>query len=155
MELTTDQLEKLVTDASAKGAEAAIRAVNTVDPTERPGLGRPEVNVNLNRYKPPRLGNAMRAMFNGAWDKDSGFERDVSQAAASVFGFSKADFSAGEQHDGMATRSSFFWPKDIGEYAQVMAAMGEKGSERATRAYEAAVRAGAEGAITAPVFSTG
>ena len=85
MEITTDQLTQLVTDASAKGAEAAIRAVNTVNPDERPGgAGVERPNVNLQRNVRPSLGKMICAMRFGQWDKYP-LERDFSQATAEMF----------------------------------------------------------------------
>ena len=39
MELTQEDLQKMVKDAAEAGATAAIRAANTVDPNARPGGG--------------------------------------------------------------------------------------------------------------------
>jgi HK97 family phage major capsid protein len=80
VEITTEALEKLVTDASAKGAEAAVRAINTPDPAARPAAAVTAPNVNLKRPVMPSLGKAIFAARYGNW-KGAELERDFSQAS--------------------------------------------------------------------------
>jgi len=82
VDITADQLEKLVTDAAKSGAEAAVRAVNTVDDKDRPagaGTGAVVSNVNLKRPQTPRLSKMIQALRSGDWS-GAELERDLSQA---------------------------------------------------------------------------
>ena len=103
MELTTEQLEALVTAAAQNGAEAAIRAVNTVDPAARPG----GANVNLRRPVKPSLGRAIRAAWRDNW-KGCELERDFSQASRAI-----CDWPEPEPN-------SFVWPTSQVEALRVV-----------------------------------
>lgn len=113
MEITTDQLEKLVTDAAKSGAEAAVRAVNTVDPTDRPAGA--AANVNLNRPVRPHLGRAIRALARGSW-KGAELERDISQATAALVPWN----GAREDGDDDAPARALTLPTSIDAYRMVL-----------------------------------
>jgi HK97 family phage major capsid protein len=133
MEVTTDQLEQLVERASAKGAEAAFKQLNTVAADQRPAA--PDApNVNRKRYSPPSLGKAMKAAFRGNW-KGAEFEQDLIQAATKMFGGSIDDGSP-------AGYRSFVWTKSAREYVDVLYEMGE--TSTATDRVDLAIRAMAE-----------
>lgn len=140
MELTTEQLEKLVTDAAKSGAEAAVRAVNTVDPEARPGgagTGAAAPNINFNRPQRPSITRAIRAMKEGSW-KGAELERDLSQATRSLFGGHGDDAI-----DDNATGIGFQLPTSPMAYAHVLEETGIR--TPASKFGEYAVRALAEG----------
>ena len=140
MEITTEQLTTMVTEAAQKGAEAAVRAVNTVDPAERPGGGKsakaeptvPEVNVNLKRNQTPNMGRALRAAFLGKW-KDAPLEKDFSQAVRALYPTNESE-------------GDFSWPTTVEAYYNVL----EAGAFRdvASDFQKAAYRAISEGTPT-------
>src|SRR5690349_16047021 len=76
-----DGLKEVVTTS----VEAALKAVNTVDDSARPAAPQ-GANVNLRRYSPPSLGQAMKGLFGG-FRQSQTFERDLTQAAHAVFGY--------------------------------------------------------------------
>ena len=70
MEITQEDLAKLVEDAAKKGAESAVRAVNTVDEKSRPGGGKSAKsdlgsNVNISRPRSLNIGRALRGALIG------------------------------------------------------------------------------------------
>lgn len=92
IEITPAQLaahpavQQLLADTARQAAEAAVRAVNTVDPEARPGGSgspAPGSNVNLNRVRRPSIAKAIRALGRGSW-KGAELERDLSQATQAL-----------------------------------------------------------------------
>lgn len=138
-------LQAVVTES----VSAALKAVNTVDADARPGApAAPASNVNLRRYGPPRLGVAMKGLFNG-FRQSSAFERDLSQAAADLFGYK------GEKDDGddpfieevgtVKSQRSLIWPKSRSEMVDVLYAMGEKRTAKDVDYLDATIKAMSEG----------
>lgn len=84
LELSTEDLKTLVTDASKAGAEAAVRALNTPDPNARPG-GADLPNINLNRPQRLRYGKAIVAMRDHTNWKGAELERDFAQATRALY----------------------------------------------------------------------
>lgn len=127
---TREELSKLVSDAAVE----AVKSANTVATEQRPAAPPPASNVNLKRYRAPRLGHAMKAAFSGHWEK-APFEKDLSQAATAVFGGALDDATP-------AGYRSFVWPKNTAEFVDVLYEMGERniGGDRV----DAAIRAMAE-----------
>jgi HK97 family phage major capsid protein len=139
LEITTEQLEKLVTDASAKGAEAAVRAVNTVKPEDRPGGAGDGVAapaVNLHRPSRPSIARAIRALQKGSW-KGAELERDLSQATAAIYGKGVRDEDDDSVGDGLMIPSTPYAYANVLEQAAIRTPASVFGS--------AAVRALAEG----------
>jgi len=126
VELTTEQLESLVTAAAQNGAEAAIRAVNTVNPAERPG----GANINLRRPVKPSIGRAMRAAWRDNW-KGCELERDFAQATRSIVDWPEAE------------PNSFVWPTSQAEALRVV-----EEADIPAESPMMAVRAMAESSIT-------
>jgi len=127
--LTSDQVTDLVKSAVAD----AIKAVNTVDPADRPAAGAvKEYPAFLRRhYGLPRLGVAMKASFDGQWRQSQAFERDLSQASSELFGYSASSDAEDRDPvlpDGGAAKSyrSVIWPKSRDEMTDVLYALGEK-----------------------------
>lgn len=139
MEITTEQLEKLVTDAASKGAEAAIRAADHVDPTARPGGSGTVSNVNLQRPQRPSFTKAVRAAKRGHW-KGAELERDFTQAVREVL---LKDVDQDED-DGDNAGSTFGWTMDAQAFRTVM----ERADIPAENTKFAAYRAMAESSIT-------
>ena len=159
-ELTPDQLlanptvRAFIEESNRQAADSAVRALNTVDTTARPG-GVVEVPAyNRQRYGLPRLGTAMRATFAGGFRKSQAFENDFTQAAREVF-----SYNGGEDEDdkdpflegqgGRSTRS-MIWPKTREEMIEVLDAMGEKPAARDAQylaRVESGVRAMAEATV--------
>ena len=145
MEITTDQLSALVSGAVTD----ALKAVNTVDESARPGAGAVKAsNVNLRRYGPPRLGTAMKGAFNG-FRQSMEFERDLSQAAGELFGYGAPEVDANDpliESSGAAKNvRSIVWPKSRDEMAEVLYAMGESGTAKSIERIDAAIKAMSEG----------
>ena len=144
MELTTEQLEQLVTDAARNGAEAAVRAVNTVDPAARPGGG---ANVILKKAVKPSISKAVRAAMNGSWS-GAELERDFSQATRSITKWEEDNPGA------------IYWPTSQDEALRVveqanipvgspMAAVRDMAESSVSVSYGAV---GGGGALTAPQY---
>lgn len=76
----------LLEETARAAADAAVRAMNPVDPAARPGgSGAPTVPmVNFNRPVRPSITRALRAMKRGTW-KGAELERDLSQATDGIF----------------------------------------------------------------------
>ena len=149
MEITTDQLEKLVSEAAAKGAESAVRSLNTVDESARPGQGATP-NIVLNRPQRPSISRAIRAVRRGTW-KGAELERDLSQATAELFG--KGFRGEGDGEDDSATGDGFMLPTTPLAYAHVL----EQTAIRtpASAFGQMAVRALAEGANAVTIGGSG
>ncbi len=152
--LTLEQLQQTVTGA----VTAALKAINTVDPDERPGAAAKSAPAfNRSRYALPRLGVAMKALHAGAFRASSAFERDVSDAAAELFGYKGAkddnenDPVVAEVGAGRGYRS-LIWPKTRAEFADVLLAMGERAKAGEIDRVDAAIRAMAEGTGSAGGF---
>lgn len=142
MEITTDQLEKLVTEAASKGAEAAIRAADHVDPTTRPGGSGTVSNVNLQRPQRPSLSRAVRAAKRGHW-KGAELERDFTQAVRDVL-LKDWRGDGDDEDDGDTAGMTFGWTMDATAFRSVM----EKASIPAENTKFAAYRAMAESSIS-------
>ena len=92
VDMTANDLQRLLDKTAKKAAksaakaarDAAVRSLNTVDPTARPGGGAPGANVNLNRPQRLRLSSMVRAIGADSWH---GFEaeRDFSQAIQGMY----------------------------------------------------------------------
>lgn len=140
MELTTDALKELVSEAVRTAvappkpdtaelkeivSEAIRSAVAAVDtPAAAPP---PAPHVNLRRYGPPDLSRAIRAAFLGRWPKGAELERDLSQAAAELWHYGRgAADDDDEAEAGFRSTRSVIWPKSRVEYAEVLAALGER-----------------------------
>lgn len=157
MELTTEQLTQMVTDAARSGAEAAVRAVNTVDPAARPGGGATVANVNLNRPARPSISRAIRAAMRHTW-RGAELERDYSQAAAEIL-FRATPDEEGDPNDGYAGER-FAWTTDAMSVRTVLdqAKIPTEGKLAAYRALaESGITvtyggAGGGGALTAPQY---
>jgi len=152
--LTRDEAKALVKDAVTE----AIKAINTVDDAARPAAVKadPTVSrVNLRRYGLPRLGKAMKAGFKGTFNADQQFEKDVSQATASLFGYNGPDGDEGDD-DGFATKSSrsIFWPKTRAEFAEVLMEMGERGAAKSIDQVDMAIRAMTEASTVSITANT-
>ena len=89
-EALTDLLKKAGEDGAKAGAEAAVRAMNTVDPQDRPAGSASPVgsNVNLKRPQKISLAKAIIAMREGTW-RDSGLENELSEATKEKYGFAE------------------------------------------------------------------
>lgn len=87
MELTTEDLKTLVTEASQAGAEAAVRALNVPDPAARPGGS--SANVNLARPQKINLAKIIVGLRDGTWT-GAELERDFGQATRALY-FADAD----------------------------------------------------------------
>ena len=138
-------LQQVVTDS----VSAALKAVNTVKDDDRPGAGgAPSANVSLKRYAPPRLGVAMKGLFGG-WRSSQAFERDLSQAASDIFGYTgESDDTADpfiEEVGAAKSQRSIIWPKSREEMTEVLWAMGEKPAAREIDRIDHAIKAMAEG----------
>lgn len=139
-ELTPDQLlanpsvRALIEESNRQAAEAAVRAVNTVNPDQRPGGTVEAPAYNRQRYGLPRLGVAMRATFEGGYRQSQTFERDFTQAAKEIFGYTKPEASDEKDpfidKNGGASTRSMIWPKTRDEMVEVLDAMGEKPAAR-------------------------
>lgn len=148
-------------------AEAAVRAVNTVNPDDRPAGGGvrdySQAPAYLRRrYPMPRVGNAMRAGARGAVRASEVFEWDFAQAAREVFGYDQAE--ADNENDpivlehgqGVRNYRSIVWPKSREEFADVLYEMGEKKhAEKINGAIRAMgeATAGAGGALVPTVYA--
>ena len=85
-EALTDLLKKAGEDGAKAGADAAIRAMNTVDPQDRPGQGSaPVSNVNFKRPARISLAKAIIALREGNW-KHAPLEQELSDAAKEKYG---------------------------------------------------------------------
>lgn len=140
--LTRDELTKLVSDATVE----AVKGLNTVAPEARP----PAVvsNVNRQRYAMPRMGVAMKAMFDGGFRQSQEFERDLHQATREVFGYDRADDDKDpfiETFGAAKNSRSLFWPKTRQELSDVLWQMGEKGSAKSIDKVDWAIKAMSEG----------
>jgi HK97 family phage major capsid protein len=158
-------VQQLLADTARQAAEAAVRAVNTVDPDARPGgagtpAGTPAVPAyNRQRYGLPRLGQAMRATYAGGFRQSQAFERDFTQAAKEIFGYAapeegeddKDPFLEGQ--GGKSTRS-LIWPKTRDEMVEVLDALGEKPAAREA-AYLARIESGVRAMSEASVGAGG
>jgi len=153
--LTLEQLQQTVTGA----VESAIRAVNTVDEAARPaGPSTREAPAVLRRgYGLPRLGRAMSATFRGSWRSSDAFERDLTQAAAELWGYGAAEDDdpadpVVERFGGARSSRSIIWPRTRAEFAEVLVAMGERGHGAEVDRVDAAIRAMNEGTGAAGGF---
>ena len=129
--LNADQVTDLVKSAVAD----AIKSVNTVDPADRPAVSAVKQSPFIRRhYGLPRLGVAMKAAFDGQFRRSQEFERDFTQAASEVFGYSNptAEDRDPVLPDGGAAKSyrSVVWAKDRDEMTEVLYAMGEKAAAK-------------------------
>lgn len=140
MDITLDQLEKLVSEASAKGAEAAVRAINTVDPAERPGGAGVGANVNFNRPQRPSITRAIRAMRRGSW-KGAELERDLGQATRALFGNGLTAADKGEESD-ESGNDGFALPTSVYAYAHVLEETAIRTDASSTKLGQMAIRAG-------------
>jgi len=175
VELTPEQLaaNPAVQALLQASAEAAVRAVNTVNPDDRPaaGAGAPATRDYSQapaylraRYAMPRVGNAMRAGARGSVRSSEIFEWDFQQAAREVFEYDKAA-SVDEEQDpivlelgasGVRSYRSIVWPKTREEFADVLLQMGEKKhAEKINSALRAMgeATAGAGGALVPTVYA--
>lgn len=153
MDITLEALTEGMEAAAQKGAEAAIRAVNTVNPELRPPVApaAPLAPAFLRHsYGLPNLGKAMRAAFRGEFRSSDAFEHDLNQAASDLFGYTNPENDDKDPviagvGEGRGYRS-IIWPKSREEMIQVLSAMGEKAKaeEVATRV-DGAFRAMSEG----------
>lgn len=146
-ELTQDQLTQLITDAARSGAEAAIRAVNTPNPDDRPGgSGTPTVPmINLKRSVRPSVTRAIRAMRRGNW-KGAELERDLSQATEGMFfgGGHRSSWNEGEAD--AEAGDGFKLPSNALTYFSVLEETGVRTPATDSQAFhEYAVRALGEG----------
>ena len=146
--LTLEQLKETVQSS----VDAAIRAVNTPDPTDRPPAPEPPAAPNVLRrgYGLPRLGKAMNGVFRGAFRSSEAFEKDVAQTAAEIWGYNtpdKEDDSDPLIEQGGKARSyrSVIWPKSREEMIEVLSAMGERTKADEVTRLDSAIRAMAEG----------
>lgn len=152
MEITMEALTTALTKAAEEGATAAIKAANAVDPADRPAAKSIETpNVTRRRYGLPRLGVAMKAGYDGQWRQSQEFERDLSQATAEVFGYTKGNSDTNAKDPfietfGAAKNSrSIYWPKTRQELAFVLQEMGEKASAKNVDLIDNAIKAMSEG----------
>lgn len=153
-EVTPEQLAahpavaQLLADTARQAAEAAVRAMNPVNPDNRPGgSGAPSVNVNLNRPQRPSITRAIRAMRRGNW-KGAELERDMAQATSDIFfanGTRSAWTSDREAEDG-GLDDGFKLPSSPLAYFQVLEETGIRTPASAdAKFHEFAVRALGEG----------
>lgn len=104
VELTLEAVQDAVRTAAQAGAEAAVRAMNQVDPNARPGAGgqpgpagvHPAYRADApafirQRYAPPSIGKAMLGGAAGNFPTALRFEADMVQAAAELWGYRKAE----------------------------------------------------------------
>jgi HK97 family phage major capsid protein len=129
--------------------EAAVRAVNTVNPDDRPGgaggtATRGVPAFNRGNYELPRLGVAMRALSRGQWRQDAAFEKDIADAAQEIWGYrGEKDDEDDEKNPVIGelgkpkSYRSVIWPKSREEMVEVLIAVGEK-----AKAEDVAMRAG-------------
>jgi HK97 family phage major capsid protein len=161
VEITPEQLaaNPAVQALLQASAEAAVRAVNTVDPTDRPAAGGAPATRDYSqapaylraRYAMPRVGLAMRAGARGSVRSSEIFEWDFAQAAREVFEYDKVA-SVDEENDpivqelgaGVRSYRSIVWPKTREEFAEVLGQMGEK---KHAEKINSAVRAMGEGTV--------
>jgi len=143
-----DALTEVVKNATTE----AVRAVNTVKEEDRPGAGGATVSsVNLRRYGPPRLGNAMKGLFAGQWRRSQAFEHDLAQAAGEMFAFKEVegvDDGADPviaEYGSVKSNRSIVWPKTREEMYDVLYAMGEKPAAKNVADVDAAIKAMSEG----------
>ncbi|GAC1615599.1 MAG: hypothetical protein NVS9B1_25360 [Candidatus Dormibacteraceae bacterium] len=142
MDITQDDLLKMVSEAAKTGAEAAVRAVNTVDDAARPGGGKTEQtvaapNVNLRRPQYPNIGRAIRAAMMGSWKKAGAeLEKDFSEATRSLYPDQGKDVEYGD----------ISWPTTWESYYDVLERGAFKGVE--SEFQKMAVRALTEGTPT-------
>lgn len=153
--LTVDQVKTLVEDS----VKAALAAVNTVDPADRPGASKAIEAPAFNRrgYGLPRLGKAMNGAFRGAFRQSEAFERDVTQAAAALWGYAgeKADDSDDpliEEAGRTTSYRSIIWPKTRAEMVEVLYALGEKAKAAEVDRIDSAIKAMSEGTGSAGGF---
>lgn len=134
VEITPEQLaaHPAVQALMQSSAEAAIRAVNTPNPTDRPGGS---VNVNLGRPQRISVAKAICAMRDGNW-AGSELERDFSQATRAIYGGKDADPAA------------FAYPRTFAAFADVVDQAAIR-VESADKLKEWAVRAAGEGSTGA------
>lgn len=142
--LTKEDLAGLMKDT----VTAAIREINTPAEEDRPAASeatRSAPAFNRRRYVMPRLGQAMKAAYRGGWRSSEAFEKDVSQAAADIFGYrgekTEDNDPITDEFGKAKSYRSIIWPKSRAEMAEVLYAMGERGNETA----DAAIRAMVEG----------
>lgn len=159
MEITLEALTEGMQAAAQKGAEAALRTANTVNPEARPAApAAPGAPAVLRRsYGLPSLGKAMRATFAGQFRASDAFERDVTQAASELFGYTKPENDDKDPViEGIGAGRSYrsiIWPKSREEMADVLIAMGEKAkSEEVGVRADSAYRAMTEGTGSAGGF---
>lgn len=150
MEITVEGLKEVVTESVA----AALKAVNTVDEADRPGAGGTKGAPAFNRqsYAPPRLGLAMKGLFGG-YRSSQAFERDVSEAAKELWGYTAKDDDETdpfiEEVGAAKNERSLVWPKSRAEMAEVLYAMGEKSTAKHVERIDATIKAMGEATVGA------
>lgn len=171
VELTPEQLaaHPAVQQLLQQTAEAAVRAVNTVNPDDRPSVGGAIRDYSQapaylrRRYPMPRLGNAMRSGARGNVRTSEIFEHDFAQAASEIFGYTRATEAPDDDPivlelgaTGVRSYRSIVWPKSREEFADVLYEMGEK---KHAEKIQGAIRAmgeataGAGGALVPTVYA--
>jgi HK97 family phage major capsid protein len=91
----------------------------------------------------------MQAAYRGGWKQSETFERDISQAASELFGYSgerlDADDPIVEEVGAGKNYRSVIWPKTRAEMADVLYAVGERAHAEEVDRIDMAIRAMAEG----------
>ncbi len=153
--LSIDQVKTLVEDS----VKSALAAVNTVDPADRPGASKAVEAPAFNRrsYGLPRLGKAMNGAFRGGFRASEAFERDVTQAAAALWGYADerqddADDPIIEEAGRAKSYRSIIWPKTRQEMVEVLYALGEKAKATEVDRIDQAIKAMGEGTGSAGGF---
>lgn len=129
--LTEDQITDLVTKVAAQAAEGAVKAINTVNPGERPEATKGAPAFHRSRSAFPSLMTAIKATRTGRWDQ-AGYERDVVSTAKALW--------YNDPKDDLAP-NSVVWPKNYQEALEVFEAMGEKESIKAADRLDQAIKA--------------
>lgn len=141
MDITQDDLLKMVSDAAKAGAEEAVRAVNTVDDTARPGGGAsqkpavPNVAVRSHRLS---IGRAIRGARLGWKKAGAQLEKDFTDATRAMYPDAGNDIEYGD----------FSWPTSIESAYNVLEDAAFRNVENRKEFTELAVRAISEGTPT-------
>jgi HK97 family phage major capsid protein len=150
MEITQADLEKMVTEAAAKGATEAVRSLNPVKEEDRPGGPKPveKPNVIVHRPRPLNMARAVNALRYGSWKKASAeLEKDFTEATRAMFPFTAAP---NEKDEG---GNSFSWPANVDAYRAVLSEGSFKDTD--SEFQKMAVRAMTEGTPTTTVAGAG
>lgn len=129
--LTPDAVKDLISSAVGDAVTAALKAVNTVNPDDRPASKAKEETFTTAAFKRRKqvLPSLKRALKSAKQGKLDGFERDVHEAGKALW---YRELDDDDQIEGV------IWPRNPREMLEVLQVIGEvKTSEQATSAIKA------------------